>query len=102
MKHDISRKDFLQKSTFAASALLLSSLEGWALETKEKKIRVGIIGCGSVSNRYLPHLKTSPLIEIVSVCDIIYERALKQAKDYDVPNSYPHIDKMLSGAPFDM
>ena len=35
-----------------------------------RKIKVGVIGCGSVSTKYLPHLSKSPFVEIVSVCDI--------------------------------
>jgi predicted dehydrogenase len=63
---------------------------------------VAVIGCGSVSGRYLPHLSACPYVELVSTCDIIPERAERQAKRFKVPNHYPHIDKMLAGAPFDM
>ena len=35
-------------------------------------------------------------------CDIIPERAKAAAEKYKVPNWYPHIDKMLAGAKFDM
>ncbi len=102
MDHLISRKQFFEKASMASAAMLLASLEGWALQTDDKKIKVAVIGCGSVSNRYLPHLKSSELIEVVSVCDIKYDRALAQAKQFNVPNSYPHIDKLLAGVPFDM
>lgn len=103
MQHIVSRKDFLQKTTLAAAAVLLSSLESFALETDDKKLRVAIIGCGSVSNRYLPQLLSSKLIEVVSLCDIKYDRALDQNKKYNVnAQTYPHIDKMLAGVPFDM
>ena len=64
---------------------------------------MAIIGCGSVSNRYIPHLQTSSLIEIVSLCDIKYDRAVAQNKQYNVnAATYPNIDKMLAGVPFDM
>jgi predicted dehydrogenase len=100
---NISRQQFLQYTATAGAAVLLSSLEGFALETPEKKLRVALIGCGSVSNRYIPHLQTSSLIEIVSLCDIKYERAVAQNKQYNVnAATYPHIDKMLAGVPFDM
>jgi len=98
----ISRKDFLQKSALASAALMVSSMESWAINMPDKKLRVALIGCGSVSNRYLPQLKSSSLIEVVSLCDIKYERAVAQAKQFNVPNTYPHIDKMLAGVPFDM
>jgi len=103
IKQGITRQQFLQHTAMAGAAVLLSSLEGFALETPEKKLRVALIGCGSVSNRYIPHLQTSPLIEIVSLCDIKYERAVEQNKKYNVnATTYPHIDKMLAGVPFDM
>src|SRR4029077_17181310 len=99
----ISRQQFLQYTAGAGAAMLLSSLEGLALETPQKKLRVALIGCGSVSNRYIPHLQTSSLIQIVSLCDIKYERAVNQNKQYNVnAQTYPHIDKMLAGVPFDM
>jgi len=98
----ISRKDFLQKSALASAALMVSSMESWAINMPDKKLRVALIGCGSVSNRYLPQLKSSSLIEVVSLCDIKYERAVAQAKQFNVPNTYPNIDKLLAGVPFDM
>lgn len=44
-----------------------------------KKVRIGLIGCGSVSGVYLPHLANSPYVEVVSVCDIKPERAKARA-----------------------
>ena len=67
-----------------------------------EKIRVGVIGCGSVSTQYLPHLSKSEYVELISTCDIIHERAIKAAETYKIPNNYPSIEKMLAGAPFDL
>lgn len=103
MKNDITRKKFLQYSAAAGAALLVSSLEGWASTTPEKKLRVAVIGCGSVSNRYLPQLLSSKVIEVVSLCDIKHDRAIAQNKEYKVnAQTYPNIDAMLKGVPFDM
>lgn len=103
MSNKISRQQFLQGTSMAGAAVLLSSLESWALTTDEKKLRVAVIGCGSVSNRYLPQLKSSALIDVVSLCDIKYDRALGQNKQYNVnAATYPNIDAMLAGVPFDM
>lgn len=100
---NISRQEFLKKTAMAGAALLVSSLEGWAATTPEKKLKVALIGCGSVSNRYLPQLLSSAMIEVVSLCDIKYERAVNQNKLYNVnAATYPHIDAMLAGVPFDM
>lgn len=103
MNNEISREQFLKTTAMAGAALLVSSLEGWALTTADKKLRVAVIGCGSVSNRYLPQLLSSSLIEVVSLCDIKYERAAAQNKEYKVnAQTYPHIDALLKGVPFDM
>jgi glutamyl-tRNA reductase len=92
----------------AGAAVLLSSLESIASTTATshsegqpvKKLKVALIGCGSVSNRYIPHLQTSKLIEIVSLCDIKYDRALAINKEYKVgAQTYPNIDAMLAGVP---
>jgi predicted dehydrogenase len=100
---NMTRQNFIQQSTMAGVALLVSSLEGWASTKPEKKLRVAVIGCGSVSNRYLPQLKSSSMIEVVSLCDIKYDRALAQNKQYQVNAvTYPNIEAMLAGVPFDM
>lgn len=103
MSTEISRQEFLKRTALASAALLVSSLEGWAKVTDGKKLRVALIGCGSVSNRYLPQLLSSKMIEVVSLCDIKYDRALAQNKQYNVnAQTYPNIDAMLAGVPFDM
>ena len=76
----MDRNQFLKYTATAAAGVLLSSLESIARSQANKKLKVGIIGCGSVSNRYIPHLQSSEMIEIVSLCDIKYDRALAQKK----------------------
>ena len=99
----ISRKKFLEYTAASGAAVLLSSLESFAFNKEEKKLKVAIIGCGSVSGSYIPKLQTSELIEIVSLCDIKYERALARNKLFNVnAQTYPNIDAMLAGVPFDM
>jgi predicted dehydrogenase len=100
---EISRQEFLKMTASAGAALLLSSLETFAKENNATKLRVAVIGCGSVSNRYIPHLQSSALIDVVSLCDIKYERAVAQKKQYNVnAETYPNIDALLKGVPFDM
>ncbi|HEV8505028.1 MAG TPA: Gfo/Idh/MocA family oxidoreductase [Chitinophagaceae bacterium] len=103
MSENISRQKFLQYTAAAGAAVLLSSLESLAVTTDDKKLKVAVIGCGSVSNRYLPQLLSSKMIEVVSLCDIKYDRAVNQNKQYKVnAQTYPNIDAMLNGVPFDM
>lgn len=98
----LSRQDFLQRTALAGAAVLLSSLESLAGKSPEKKLRVAVIGCGSVSGVYLPHLSKAPHVELVSVCDIVYERAKNRATEFNVPHHYPNIEQQLTGAEFDL
>jgi predicted dehydrogenase len=67
-----------------------------------KKVRVGVIGCGSVSRKYLPNLAACPFVKLVSTCDIIPERAERAAAKSRVPHHYPNIEAMLAGEAFDL
>lgn len=107
-KQFISRLGSIGVATFAAPIIGTSPLDAAISSanvnvlSSDKKIRVGIIGCGSVSGMYLPHLTKCPYAEVVSLCDIIPQRAQDAAKKHNVKNWYPHIDKMLAGVPFDL
>ena len=102
MSDSLTRAAFLQKTSLASAALLLSSIELFAKE-EEKIIKVAIIGCGSVSNRYIVHLQSSPLVKIVSLCDIKQDRAEAQNKKYNIgASTYNHIEALLKGNAFDL
>lgn len=103
-KENISRKDFIQKSSAVMVGAMLSPFiaDAGLLFNQGKKVKIGLIGCGSVSGMYLPHLSKSPHVELVSVCDIIPERATRAAEKYNVPNSFNHIDQLLAGPAFDL
>lgn len=60
-------------------------------------IRIGIVGCGAVANRwYLKGLSgKNKSYETVIVCDIIKDRALKAAKNYQIPNYTTDIKELL-------
>ena len=103
-ENQISRKEFLAQAVLLGAATIISPIvsEAGGLFEAGKKTRIGLIGCGSVSTQYLPHLSKSPFVELVSTCDIIPERAVKAASQYNIPNNYPSIERMLAGAPFDL
>ena len=59
----MTRKDFLLAAgTVGASLVLPGRLSANA---EPRRIKVGVIGCGSVSGQYLPHLGRSPFVELV-------------------------------------
>ena len=102
MNDSLTRAAFLQKTSLASVALLLSNLELFAA-AEEKIIKVAIIGCGSVSNRYIVHLQSSPLVKIVSLCDIKQDRAEAQNKKYNIgASTYNNINALLKGNAFDL
>ncbi|MEQ1586998.1 MAG: Gfo/Idh/MocA family oxidoreductase, partial [Cyclobacteriaceae bacterium] len=103
MTNKINRKEFIDRSAKLMVAGMLAPFVSQAGELfQTKKIKIGLIGCGSVSGMYLPHLSKSEFVELVSVCDIKPERARAAAEKYRVPNHYPHIDQLLADAPFDL
>jgi len=86
----ISRKEFLDRSTKIAAAAILSPLALHARElSPERKIRIALIGCGSVSRMYFPHLLKSPFVDLVCCCDIIPERAKTAAEKFKIFNLEP-------------
>src|SRR5437870_2154939 len=97
--HSLNRRDFT-KTTLLASAAVGSGVVP-AMGDDTKRIRTGVIGCGSVSGSYLPVLSKCPYAQVVSLCDIRPERAHKRAEEFKVAHHYPHIDKMLAGEPFE-
>ena len=62
----------------------------------DKKVRVGIIGCGGIANgKHLPAIKklaAKGWLEIVAFCDLIEERAEKAAKEYGTPDAKVYTD----------
>lgn len=97
---NLQRREFLERTgqLFMAGLLAPFMVSGQV----RNKIKVGVIGCGSVSGMYLPHLRKSEFVELVSVCDIIPERTRKAATTYQVPNQFSSIESMLAGPAFDL
>jgi predicted dehydrogenase len=95
----IVRRRFLAQGVAAGAAAAAARL---AAADVLAKVRVAVIGCGSVSSQYLPHLAKCPHVELCATCDIIPSRAKAQAERFQVPNHYPHIDRLLAGTPFDL
>jgi predicted dehydrogenase len=105
---EFSRRSFLERTAAAGAALTITSVAApfsapaTAVGEGNKRIRVGVIGCGSVSGVYLSHLTNCPYAELVSTCDIIPERAERRAMQFKIANHYPNVEKMLEGAAFDL
>ena len=97
----LNRRAFLRQSAVALAAAPRLARAA-AAPPASRKIRVGVIGCGSVSRMYLSNLAACPFVDLVAACDIIPERAKAAAEKFRIPNHYPGIERMLAGAPFDL
>ncbi|WP_040206062.1 Gfo/Idh/MocA family protein [Neobacillus jeddahensis] len=66
-----------------------------------KKIRIGVIGCGSIAqHRHLPEYQMNPNVELAAVCDINQERALEIAEKYGVL-SYTSYEELVNSGKVD-
>jgi len=59
----------------------------------EKKLKVGIIGCGGIAwGKHMPGLKADERVEITAFCDIIEEKAVVAAKEYGTSDAKIYTD----------
>ncbi len=59
----------------------------------EKKVKVGIIGCGGIANgKHMPSLSKLDDVELVAFCDIVEERAQKAKEKYGAPDAKVYTD----------
>ncbi len=110
--HEMNRRQFATTTLLAGTAWTsaqwtneLSAAQpapGREKSGKGRKIRTAVIGCGSVSNKYLPSLVASPYVELVSVCDKHLDRAKRQADRFNVGFIYQELEAQLAGEPFDL
>ena len=108
-EYKMPRRDFI-KDTIAvgAAATVLCATGALALADGKggiiqgRKVKVAVIGCGDVSGSYFPTLAASPVVELVSTCDIIPERAENAAKKFGATAHFQHIEKLLAGPTFDL
>jgi predicted dehydrogenase len=66
------------------------------------KIKVAVVGCGNVSESYLPDLILSEYTEIVALCDSKAERVKAMAEKHGIDRCYTEFDQMLQGVQFDL
>jgi predicted dehydrogenase len=60
-----------------------------------KPVKVGLIGCGTISAAYLSIAKRFPMLEIAACADMLDERAEARAAEYGVPRVLS-VDELIS------
>lgn len=66
------------------------------------KVQIGVVGCGSVSEKYLPNLRACRYAQIVAVCDLVPTKYRRYLSEYGIGKGFSSIDEMLEGAEFDL
>lgn len=66
-----------------------------------KKLKVGVIGAGSLSEAHLDAYKNNLNVELAAVCDLVEERAVEKAKMYAIENVYTDYQEMLKDPELD-
>ena len=65
-----------------------------------RKLRVGVIGCGRISVMHFVSIGSIPEVELVACCDIKKDRADKAAEEYGV-KAYTSYEEMLDSEKLD-
>lgn len=52
-----------------------------------KPVKVGVIGCGTISGTYLKLLKQIAIVDVVACADVLLDRAQARAVEYGVPSA---------------
>ena len=60
-----------------------------------KKIKVGIIGCGTIAKHHIEAYEESGKAEVVALADVVPEQVEALAKTYDIGKTYTDYRKML-------
>jgi predicted dehydrogenase len=69
---------------------------------KVKKVNVGVIGLGWISNVHLNVLKKIPEVELIAVCARTEEKARRAAIEYGAKKYYTNYEKLLEDNEIDM
>ena len=66
------------------------------------KIKIAIVGCGSISRLNVPGYLEHPNCEIVALCDPLIERAKEKAKEWNInPKFYTDYQELLLDSSID-
>lgn len=62
-----------------------------------KKVKVGVVGCGNISDIYLKNCtEVFDILEVTAVCDLIEERAREKAEKYGIPKVCGSVDELVN------
>jgi len=65
--------------------------------SEDKKIRVGLVGCGRITKKHISVINELDDYELVAVCDVIKERADKYADEFNTKAYYDYEEMLKEG-----
>lgn len=71
------------------------------MSTGSRSVRVGVVGCGNVSSRYLANLAGHPEVTVVACADVDVSRARSLAAAHAVPE-FGSVDDVLASTGIDL
>ncbi len=66
-----------------------------------KKVRIGIVGAGNISETHLHSYKEVPQVEVVAICDIDENRVKMTADSFGIEKRYLSIEEMIAAEELD-
>lgn len=66
-----------------------------------KKVRIGVIGCGSIGTVHTRSYAQVPDAEVVAMCDILPDRVKEKAAQFNVAKTYTDYKKLLADKKID-
>ncbi len=61
-----------------------------------KRVKVGVVGCGNISDVYFENARRFESIEIVGCADLDKARAVEKAKKHGLAKAYPGVKQLLA------
>lgn len=65
------------------------------------RVKVGVVGCGTISSAYFKGLKPYGIVEVVACADLVVERAQAQAEAFGIPKACG-VDELLKDPDIDL
>ncbi|WP_106766236.1 Gfo/Idh/MocA family protein [Paenibacillus faecalis] len=65
------------------------------------KVKIGVIGCGSISESHFQAYQNNPNVQIVAVCDLKEDRAREKAEKYNASHVYTDYRELLANTDID-
>lgn len=60
------------------------------------RFKIGIVGAGYVSGHHLRALRSLPLVQVVGIADLDFDRVQTVARKFNIPRAYANVEELLA------